>query len=140
MGNFPKPLRHCSLSDLVNRSEELAVRQSQGQRKISLGLLEEAFQLSQSIGLTEAAKLAGLNKNSLKHYRTIRLRELGQSGKRGGILRVTQEQKYKVFEIQSRLYLRGYGSKRKCWIEAGRRVGVSGRTVEFQYVRGLWIP
>jgi hypothetical protein len=31
-------------------------------------------------------------------------------------------------------------SMRRCWIEAGRICGCSGRSVEFQHYRGIWKP
>ena len=137
-----KPLRHCTPGDLVRHSEVQAVRASQAQRKYSLGLLEEAFQLSEKIGPAKAALEAGVNKNSLIHYRLLRLRELGRSRKAGPLKKnnIDPVKKRKCFETYQRLHAAKFGCHRKCWIEAGNRTGINGRSVEMQWVRGIWNP
>jgi hypothetical protein len=137
-----KPLRHCTPSDLIRHSDVLSVRVSQAQRTYSVGLLEEAYQLSKKIGIAKAAKMAGINLNSLRHYCTIRKREDGTAGKQpAGFAKITPDQKKKCHAAYLRLYSRGFSkSMRKCWIEAGKQTGVNGRSVEFQYTRGLWKP
>ncbi len=142
MAQFVKPLRHSSPADLIRRSEEMSVRLSKAMRKYSLGLLEEAFQLSERLGVTEAAKVSGVNKNSLSHYRQIRMREMGIKSKGTGNKKnsIDPVRKRACFEMHQNLLKSRFSSSRKCWIEAGRLTGVNGRSVEFQVVRGLYTP
>jgi len=136
-----KPLRHCTLSDLSRHSECSSARQSQAQRVYSVGLLEEAYKLSKEVGLGEAARVTEVNANSLSHYTQIRRREEGHKPKKIGGRRITDAQKKDCLKIMQMLHQRGFSKgRRKCWIEAGKRIGVNGRSVEFQYVRGLWTP
>ena len=120
----------------------MEVRNSKAQRFYSLGLLEEAFQLSEKVGPVEAAKVSGVNRNSLMHYRLIRRREMGHKSKprKAGKNAIDPVKKKKCFEMFQHLHRARFGAKRKCWIEAGERLGINGRSVEFQVVRGIWVP
>lgn len=142
LSGINKPLRHCTPSDLLRHSEVRSVRSSQAQRTYGVGLLEEAYQLSKQVGLTKAAKLSEVNRNSLSHYAIIRRREEGTARKQPErIRRITPQQKKQCYSAYLLLVRQGFSkSKRKCWIEAGKRTGVNGRSVEFQFVRGLWNP
>lgn len=135
-----KPLRHRSPHELD--SENKQSRQSQARRKYSLGLLEEAFKLSNKVGPTEAARVSGVNVNSLTHYRGIRMAEEGHKPKaRIHKHSIDPIKKYKCYQTFLLLVKAKFSrSKRHCWIEAGKRTGINGRSVEFQVVRGIYKP
>lgn len=134
-----KPLRNCSPSDLRRHSEVRAVRSSLAQRKYSIGLMEEALKLFAKMTLVQAAKLSGVNPNTLKQFALAKRVSEGTVGPSKS--RIPHAKKQVVYSLAMALHQKGFSrSMRKCWIEAGRRVGISGRTVEFQYVRGLWKP
>lgn len=136
-----KPLRHCSLSDLTRHSENLSVRQSQAQRIYSLGLLDEALKLGKKVGLPKAALESGVNINSLRHYSQVKKIENGHKTKPyKGSNRIDPDLKRACLNVYRQLHASEFGGHRKCWIEAGKRVGINGRSVEFQYVRGIWKP
>lgn len=136
-----KPLRHCTLSDLHRHSECSSARHSQAQRKYSVGLLEEAFKLSIKVGMSDASRQTGVNVNSLSHYAQIRRKEAGHVPAKLHGRKITDAQKRDCLKLMKRLHDRGFSKgKRKCWIEAGRLLGVNGRSIEFQFVRGLWTP
>lgn len=120
----------------------MPARLSQAQRLYSLGLLEEAFKLSKKVGIAEASRVSGVNYNSLIHYRLIRLREEGRVSRKikrsNSIDPVKKRRCYEVYlDLVARRYSR---SRRKCWIEAGKMTGVNGRSVEFQFIRGIYTP
>lgn len=143
LNGLPKPLRHCTPSDLHRQAESAAVRQSQARRIYSLGLLEEAYQLSKKVGLSAAAKLAEVNINSLSHFRQVRRKEEGHVPKEAlGQNRIPAQKKKQCYVMALILFQDYQFSKsmRKCWIEAGKRLGVNGRSIEFQLGRGLWKP
>ncbi len=126
----------------MRHSENLSVRLSNSHRKYSLGLLEEAFILSNKIGVRQAAQEAGINVNSLVHYRLIRRRELGCKKQRPYVRNNAMDpaKKRACYLMFKRLHEAKFGGKRKCWIEAGNRTGVNGRSVEMQVTRGIWAP
>lgn len=119
------------------------MRHSQVTRFYPLGLLEEAFILSEKIGPKKASIESGVNINSLSHYRQIRRRN--QPGFKPRVIAPRKNsidplKKRACFEVYKQLLAAKFAGKRKCWIEAGKRVGINGRSVEFQYVRGIWAP
>ncbi len=138
-----KPLRHCSASELHRHSEDRAVKASLRQRIYSSGLLEEAYRLSRKIGLKEAARVSGVNKHSLRHYILVKRIESGEPAKkkRPGPNTIPPQKKKECHKLAFALFKKRYSTAmRKCWIEAGRRTGINGRSVEFQYIRGIWKP
>ncbi len=113
------------------------MRQSISKRKISLGLLQETYRLAKEIGTKKACKQAGISTSSLRHYALIK------HGKKSAVRssKYCHLQKYDCFLMAHVLKKQGFSkSMRKCWIEAGNRLGMKGRSVEFQYIRGLWKP
>lgn len=134
-----KPLRDLTPAEMARHPDQQACLRSSSKRKYSLGWLEEAYKLSKELGITKAAKLSGVSYETLtKHVLVRKLRE-GYVPKPGRF-KVSPEQKQKCWEIAMQLYGRYSHSTRKCWIEAGRRLGVCGRTVETQFTRGTWKP
>lgn len=137
-----KPLRHHTLAELHRFSESRAFKLAAGQRKYSVGLLEEAYKLYKLIGLTAAAREAGVNVNSLDHYTQVRRMEEGHKPvPLHGSNRIDPAIKQDCYEMAFKLFKLNWSkSLRRCWIEAGRLCGCVGRSVEFQYGRGLWKP
>ena len=116
------------------------MRLSQSQRKYSLGLLEEAYRLSKEVGPTEACRQSGVKTASLGHFISIKRKEAGVKPRKG-YGKMTHEQKCECLKLARHLKDSGWhAGMRPCWIEAGKRLGINGRSVEFQYVRGLWNP
>lgn len=136
-----KPLRHCTSSELMRHSEDAAVRASLAGRKYSVGLLEEAYQLAKSIGPKKAALTAGVSLTALNHYRIIRRREEGIISPPRYSTKIPHDKKLEVLKYYLQLRrIKWAKSMRKCWIKAGEMAGANGRTVEFQYNRGIWNP
>lgn len=135
-----KPLRNCSSSELSNHSEDASVRASLQRRRISMGLLEEADRLSQKTTASSACKQAGISVATLKHFQLTKRLAAG-SVRKPYYCKYTRAQKLKCLAMMEELFRIGFSkSRRKCWIEAGKRVGVNGRSIEFQYVRGIFKP
>lgn len=138
-----KPLRHCSASELHRHSEDRAVRASLRHRLYSTGLLEEAYRLAQKVGATEAAKISGVNKHTIRHYILAKKVSEGKAIRKAypGVHRIPEDKKKACHKLAFSLFKKRFStSMRKCWIEAGKRTGVVGRSVEFQYIRGIWKP
>jgi len=136
-----KPLRHCTSSDLAKRSGDSALRSSLWNRKFSIGLLEEASELSKSIGMAAAARAAGMAYSTLRHYVFINRLLAGHKPGKNTTEKISREKKLQCYETYLMLLGRNFSkSKRKCWIEAGRITGVNGRSVEFQLNRGYFTP
>lgn len=135
-----KPLRHCTISELYRHAELQTVRRSQGARKYSVGLLEEAYSLSLKLGATKAAQVSGVKLKSLLAFITVRRKMEGTIGLPRSSLKITEQQKEECYRLAIMFKRAGERSIRKCWIRAGQIVGCNGRSVEFQYVRGLWTP
>lgn len=142
MFGFPlaKPLRHCTPSELLRHADGVSAKASQSQRKYSLGLLDEAYKLYKEVGRSEAARISGVGIESLSKYIAVKKR-LDGIPPRPSKSKMSNQQKQTCWEVASYLHARGFsGAKRKCWIEAGKRVGINGRSVEMQFDRGLWAP
>jgi len=105
-----------------------------GKRRISLGLLEETEKLAKKIGTIAACKQAGMSRSTLQQY--IVSKTGGFKGSKTGLARKTE-----CLRLATNLKKMKFStSMRKCWIEAGNRLGINGRTVEHQYIRGLFVP
>ncbi len=138
-----KPLRHCSASELHRHSEDRAVKASLRHRTYSSGLLEEAYRLCQKVGFKEAARISGVNRNSLRHYVLVKKITDGTPTRKHkpGPNTIPPQKKKECHKLAFALFKKRYStSMRKCWIEAGRRTGINGRSVEFQFIRGIWRP
>jgi hypothetical protein len=111
-------------------------------RLYSTGLLEEAHKLSLKVGVAQASVIAGVNKHSLSHYIQAHKLANGHTPKPyNGSNALPPAKKRACVILAFQLFKKGFSrSMRNCWIQAGKRTGVNGRSVEFQYVRGLWKP
>ena len=140
MNNGPKkPLLHCTLRDINDNSRRVAIERSIRVRKYSVGLLEEAYKLSRKEGSKKASIISGININSLNHYTTVRNRELGILKPKSGKRKISDEDMQKCSDLALKFMQRGMTSK-KSFIEAGKIVGINGRSVEFSIGRGIWVP
>lgn len=132
MADRPKPLRYLSPAEAI--SAGLSGRRSLSGRKYSLGLLQEALKLSEQVGLKEAERISGVNTAAIRTYRQVKCGPR-QVRKR----KSTPEQNQRCLELAQKLFRSGFSrGMRKCWVEAGRLMGINGKTVENRYVAGIW--
>lgn len=142
MPTQPKPLRHQTDNELMRYPESRSHLAAARTRKYSVWLLEEMYRLYKRTGsIAKAAKQAGVNYNSAKHYILVSKKLAGEKLGANRSEKVSPAVKQKVYELAHKLKRSGFArGMRDCWIAAGGAYGVSGRTVEFQYVRGIWSP
>lgn len=122
----------------AERRELLAtVCRKRGTRKYSRQMLDEAAGLAAQIGVRKAAKKTGINAHSIhRHIKNLRAKERGPSRKDGD--RYTYAQKKACVECAHDLVrTRKAAGMRPAFIECGRRLGINGRSIEYQWSVGL---
>ncbi len=115
--------------------------QRNGNVKYSRLLLDEAVEISKVHGVKKAVKLTGIKYWSIVGHK----RELTRRGefkpleKPGCPPRYTPDQKRKCVVLAQQL-IRGGKFQRPAFIEAGKRLGMNGTSIEFQWVHGMIKP
>lgn len=111
-------------------------------RLYSTLILDEAVNLAKETSLSHAEEVTGVNRETIKQHGRAQLiagnkveeaRRRRQAKPRG--MKYTIEQKIAV--VEKAMQFRKYQAQRKAFEEAGRRLGVNGRSVEMQWRRGL---
>lgn len=116
--------------------------------KYSRLLIDEAVAIARTMGIPKAVKKTGVNKWTIIQQKK---RMRGPTGREGN--RYTLAQKRALVAMAQRLMGSGETRMRKCggkmvafpkyghrtaFIEAGRRLGMNGRAIEYQWVNGLF--
>lgn len=118
--------------------------------KYSRLLLDEAVELAKSVGYPTAAKMTGVNKNSIHMHARIQKGRAGLASRKDGS-RYTLAQKQACVRLAQSLMASDETKDKKCrwgvqkvrkwqhrpaFIEAGRRLGMNGRSIEWLWVSG----
>lgn len=131
------------------------VRDGVGSRKHPILMLDEAASIAEREGIKKAARVTGINEHSIDlRCRQLR-RKRGKAKVRDAGVRYTLAQKQacvrlakelmasnEIVQKTERCYNRPYIRKRYKWshgsafIEAGRRLGMNGRSIEWMYIQG----
>lgn len=104
-------------------------------------ILEEASTLAKEWGLTAACEKTGVSKSVLKQYMLVKRKQDSKTEvakRKNPTAKYSDAQKLACLKLAEQF--RTHLGKRKAWIEAGRRTGVNGRSIEMQYDRGIWRP
>lgn len=106
--------------------------------KYSRLILDEAVTLSKTVGMKEAAKITGVKYWSIVgHKRTLKRQgkfSPTNNGNRGS--RYTMEQKKKCVALANQIRDESHCATRLAFIEAGRRLKMNGRSIEFMWSQG----
>jgi hypothetical protein len=101
-------------------------------------ILDEAVNLSKTVGMVEAAKVTGVKYWSIVgHKRTLKRQGKYTPGAQGNHKsRYTMQQKKRCVALANQIRDESHCATRKAFIEAGRRLGINGRSIEWQHSQG----
>lgn len=125
------------VSDAERRELLATIGKRRTTRKYSRQMLDEAAELAAQIGVRRAAKRTGINAHSIeRHIKNTRAKKRGPLKKDGD--RYTNAQKQACVECAHDLVRKGKARGfRPAFIECGRRLGINGRSIEYQWSVGL---
>ena len=113
---------------------------TQNKRKLhSTLILDEAVALAKTEGIGEASRIVGISKEVIRQHARVRALENNKTEvikRRRTQPKYSDEQKLACLKFAEQF--KPYLGKRRAWIEAGRRLGVNGRSIEMQFDRGLF--
>lgn len=139
--SLTRPIRYLSPAELARMGDSRAAKNAMALRKHSLGALEQAYQLKKTMTRREACEKTGVSVSAFNTYAQFRRRQEGIPHKSATKSKIPPDIREKVYRLASLLYKRGWSNnQRKCWIEAGNRFSVNGRSIEGHYRKGLWTP
>lgn len=108
-------------------------------RRYSQLILDEAVALAAETNLAHASDLTGVNQQSIRQHARKKLIAQNKTEearrRRKTMPKYTDAQKIECVNVAMKL--KQYLGQRKAFIEAGRRLGMNGRSVEMQAQSGL---